>query len=301
MSQVLTRARLSPQRARLAAFTALSLLLGFGSAFASPDDDPPPASDSEDDGDQDDPEAEEQDESGPGADASTGEVSERFEGLELSAQEQTELAALEELEANDGLASTQRLNQLRRKRARLAKRAARAQAGHPEGVHHRWALGFRGTGLAVMRKDEEVHGLGGVGGFVEFAAAKGELDLELSARVLFEEGHLGLPVDLLFKKPWHKGDFVFYVGVGPSAVFGVPLGEEEEPLAPELPAEDSTSGDDGGIQAPPDVHFGFAGVGGMTWWLRPRVGVTAELNYNIVIDHGAVHELGASLGMTFAL
>ena len=133
------------------------------------------------------------------------------------------------------------------------------------------------------------------------------LEVEVGDASLFEianrlavGGLLGLPVDLLFKKPWHKGDFVFYLGVGPSAIFGVALGEEEAD-ASEPSAEESTAGDDEAIEAPPDVHFGFAGVGGMTWWLRPRVGVTAELNYNIVIDGGAVHELGASLGMTFAL
>ena len=305
VSQVLTILRLSFQLVLIVGCTVLPVLLGFDSAFAFPEGNPPPVSEGEDDGDQEDgdeeaPEGEEDDELGPGAGAPAGEVSELSDGLELSEQELSELAALEELEANDGLASTLRLNQLRRKRARLAKRATRAQGGHHDGVHHRWALGFRGTGLAVMRKDKEAHGLGGVGGFVEFAAAKGELDLELSARVLFEEGHLGLPVDLLFKKPWHKGAFVFYLGVGPSAIFGVALGEEEA-LAQESPSEESVTEDDEGIQAPPDVHFGFAGVGGMTWWLRPRVGVTAEVNYNIVIDNGAVHELGASLGMTFAL
>ena len=311
---------LSPPLVLIAACTALFVLLDFGSVLASPNLAPRPASDIQDDGGQDDgdqddgdrddgdqddadlnePGGDDWDELLDGADAPAGAVEELPEGLELSPQELTELAALEELEANDGLASTQRLNQLRRKRARLARRAARAQGGHHEGVHHRWALGFRGTGLAVLQKDAEAHGLGGVGGFVEFAAAKGELDLELSARVLFEDGHLGLPVDLLFKKPWHKGDFVFYLGVGPSAIFGVELGEEEAD-ASEPSAEESTAGDDEAIEAPPDVHFGFAGVGGMTWWLRPRVGVTAELNYNIVIDGGAVHELGASLGMTFAL
>ena len=93
-----------------------------------------------------------------------------------------ELAALEQVEATDGLASSHRIRQLRRKRARLAKRASKlAQVEHSGNRHHTWSMGFRGTGLAALREGAEPQGLAGVGGFVEAVAAQGELDLALGA------------------------------------------------------------------------------------------------------------------------
>lgn len=201
---------------------------------------------------------------------------------DLSTQELAELEALEALEATDGLASSHRIRVLRRKRARLAKKALKVLAAHPL-----WALGFRVTGLASLHKGESPLGLVGVGGFVEVAAVRGELDLELAARLLFEEGHLQIPIELLFKKPWDVKDLRFFIGVGPAVILGIPVGEDQPPTAES--------------DAPKGVHFGFSGVAGLTWWMRPRVGLTGELNYNIVVDRGAAHVLGATVGVVFAL
>ncbi len=210
------------------------------------------------------------------------------EGWDLSRQELAELEALEALEAADGLASSHRIKMLRRKRARRAKRVIQSVAGVP--LHRQLSVGVRGTGLASLRKGRPTIGLGGVGGFVEVSAVHGELELELAGRVLFEEGKLQIPVELLFKKPWDRGPFRFFMGVGPAAIFGVTLADEHA-------GEDAQAAEAG----PSGVHFGFSGVAGLTWWMRPRLGLNAELNYNIVIDHGASHELGASLGVVFAL
>jgi len=214
--------------------------------------------------------------------ASEGSISPDWD---LSAQELAELEALEIVEANDGLASSHRIQVLRRKRARLAKKALKAT--DPAAAHSQWALGFRATGLASLHKGESPIGVGGIGGFVEVAAVHGELELELAARLLFEEGHLQIPIQLLFKKPWDIKGMRFFIGVGPAVILGIPVGEEDPPAAES--------------EAPEDVHFGFSGVAGLTWWMRPRVGLTGELNYNIVVDNGARHEPGVSVGVVFAL
>jgi len=263
-----------------------ALALSDGDTEAEEDDD-----DSEDSEDESQADLGEMDssvaESGDAADAVP------LENWDLSPQELAELEALEALEASDGLASTHRIQMLRRKRARRAKRAIHSVNG--ASAHSRWSLGVRGTGLASLRKDRPVKGLGGVGGFVEFSAVHGELELELASRALFEEGELHVPVELLFKRPWERGDFRFFIGVGPAVIFGAPLGEED--ASDGHAAEDSEAAE----AAPPTVHFGFSGLAGLVWWMQPRVGLSAELNYNIVIDHGASHELGASVGVVFGL
>jgi hypothetical protein len=213
----------------------------------------------------------------------------------LSELELLELEALEQLERSDGLASNVRIRTLRRKRARLARRAKNRSSVEHVG-HSRVAVGFLATGLASLRKGEEPGGVLGFGGLVEFSVVHGELELELSTRALFEETAVHLPVELLLKKPWDVKKVRFFVGVGPAVVFGFHVEEEEHQGAGALDDEAVHVGAE-----PPAVHFGFASVAGLTWKFRPRIGLTVEMNYNILIEGGATHELGVSTGLVFSL
>jgi hypothetical protein len=214
---------------------------------------------------------------------------------ELSELELLELEALEQLERSDGLASTVRIRTLRRKRARLAKRAKiRSEVEHVG--HSRVAVGFLGTGLASLRKGEEPAGLLGLGGLVEFSVVHGELELEISTRALFEEEAVHVPIELLLKKPWDVKNVRFFLGVGPALVLEFETPSDVEQGVSEVENDVAEVG-----PVPPGIHFGFASVAGMTWKFRPRVGLTVEMNYNIVIEGGATHELGVSTGLVFSL
>ena len=235
---------------------------------------------------------------------SDGEESEREQALDedsvdpavgLSELELLELEALEQLERSDGLASNVRIRTLRRKRARLAKRAKiRSEVGQVG--HSRVGVGFLGTGLASLRKGEDPGGVFGFGGLVDFSVVQGELELGLSTRALFEEEGVHVPIQLLLKKPWDVKRVRFFLGVGPAVVFGFHADEGE------LDGGDGRDEEAANVGAePPSVHFGFASVAGLTWKFRPRIGLTVEMNYNIVIEGGAAHELGVSTGLVFAL
>ena len=164
--------------------------------------------------------------------------------------------------------------------------SARAQLPARVGTP-RWIVGFDGTGMASLHEGRSPAALGGPGAFVQMLAVPGELQIELAARFLIQPEVFEVPVGVLLEKPWDVKNARFYLGVGPALVVRVPT-----PAAGE-----------GAAQAPEEVaaRFGFVGVGGLTYWLRPRVGLSVELDYNIVIDSGATHELGASLGLAFAL
>lgn len=149
--------------------------------------------------------------------------------------------------------------------------AGPAHAGEPHATFH-LAAGVKGGYLAGFAHGEVAHS-GGGGAFVEWTAVQGWLELELGARYLGGHGHL-LPIDLLAKKPFHLTDTVHpYLGLGPTFV---------------LAFADGTS-----------VHYGLATVAGSYLWLAKHIGLLAELNYNLVYEDGAVHEVGAAAGLAF--
>lgn len=146
-----------------------------------------------------------------------------------------------------------------------------AAANEPAAEHdYHLMAGALGTSLFAL--DESGHGVHGGGLFVEVTAFPHWLEVELAVRVVASEAVM--PIDLLLKLPLHISESVHpFVGVGPALVIGL---------------EDEGS-----------AHAALAASLGLYWWLVAHVGVTAEVDYEMVFAHGAHHELGGSVGVVF--
>ncbi len=110
--------------------------------------------------------------------------------------------------------------------------------------------------------------------FAEGTVIEGWLEIELSASVvrIGSEDKWVIPVDLLLKKPFHIGDVTPYVAIGPTIAFV--RGEENI------------------------VGVGAAAVVGVYVWLSDSWGIDIELDYALVDEDGAQHELTFAAGPT---
>jgi len=144
---------------------------------------------------------------------------------------------------------------------------------HGGGMH--LTVGAKGSYLAALDHGHTSH-LGGGGIFAEVMVIPEWLEIELEVRIFSGHG-TSLPIDLLFKKPFHLSSKTdFFLGVGPTVV----------PVF--APGGNTT-------------HFGGAFVAGIYYWLTPHLGVVLEADYNLISSHGAVHELGSGVGFAYKL
>ncbi len=80
----------------------------------------------------------------------------------------------------------------------------------------------------------------------------------------------------LAKFPFHLDDaWAPFVGIGPTVV---PVFADES-----------------------SVHFGGVVAAGVSYGLGDWGSIFAELNYNLIYEHGAVHEIGVNTGIGFKL
>jgi hypothetical protein len=152
--------------------------------------------------------------------------------------------------------------------------------GHGEAKHHedgnRLFVGIKGS-YAAEFTDHEVHHFGGGGLLFAVLAVPGWLEIELSVRAMANSHVIGLPIDLLFKIPFHFSDVVHpFVGLGAIAI----------------PTFDH-HGDHGA------VHWGGVATVGSYFWLNPSWAIVAELTYDLVYNHGLVHGLATNAGFAF--
>jgi hypothetical protein len=142
---------------------------------------------------------------------------------------------------------------------------------HP---HHEISFGASLVGLGA-RHGGEWEGHFGVGGFLEFTPIPRWLEIEIGLRVLSGKEGVELPLDLTLKKPFHLNEWIHpFVGLGPTVLF--------------TPAEDASP-----------AHIGLNTMVGSDFWLSHHVGVSFELNYNLISNEGAVHEAGGGAGVIF--
>ncbi len=146
--------------------------------------------------------------------------------------------------------------------------------GHHGGVHevhHRYLAGVFGVVLGALAEEGTTAHVG-VGAFFEMLVIPNWLEIELSTRVLSAETGVELPIELLFKKPFHLTHWFHpFIGIGPA-------------LVPAFLEEGNS------------VHGGGASTIGAYFWLTSDLALLAEFNYNLIYDKGLVHELGGSFG-----
>ncbi len=146
-------------------------------------------------------------------------------------------------------------------------------------LHWHNVAGVKLIGVAAVPHDEpnDVQGQPGIGLFYERTLVRGWLELELSFNALLLTAERGahLPVDVVFKKPFHVGHRIDpYVGVGAAATFGV---GEERFVAP-----------------------GIVATAGLYVWARNRVGIMAEFDYAASYEPTTwVHEFELTTGPVF--
>lgn len=149
-------------------------------------------------------------------------------------------------------------------------------------VHeNHYFIGVKGAYLGAIHKAEagdhgeahtEVAHHGGAGLFFELTLVRHWLELELSIKSLSSEHGVVIPIDILLKVPFHFNKYVIpYVGIGPAMAITV----------------------DGDAS----VYFGGASALGAYFWVHRHIGLLLEFNYNILHDHGLVHELGVGAGV----
>ncbi len=156
-----------------------------------------------------------------------------------------------------------------------------AHADHDVGCPLHWnnLLGAKAIGVAALPHEQppNIEGQAGVGLLYERTLVRGWLELELSTNALVVEGGRGahLPIDVLLKKPFHVGHRIDpYIGAGAAVTFG--LGEERF------------------------VGAGAVATVGTYFWVHPRVGLLAEIDYAAVVEpRGWQHELEFGSGPVF--
>ncbi|MGF1510322.1 MAG: hypothetical protein ACFB9M_12555 [Myxococcota bacterium] len=135
-----------------------------------------------------------------------------------------------------------------------------------------WLLGAKAVQLNVFPEEGDGASGGGAGLFVERSVVPGWLEVELSVSVVAIESETLLPVDVLFKKPFHFGPFCPYIALGPtvSIVF-----------------EDGTRAFAGGVA-----------VAGFYLWLGDLWGFDVEVDYALLSEEGLQQELTFAAGPT---
>lgn len=156
-----------------------------------------------------------------------------------------------------------------------AEPASEVPSDHDE--HHRIVVGANAMALGAVSPDRFVSAIG-VGGFFEVVAVPEWLELEIGAHYLRTMTEVDeVPVDLVLKKPFHPLPWLNpYVGLGPTVVAEL-AGEESEVLA------------------------GLVAVAGSYFWLTGAIGVSAELDYNVVRGSELVQEVAGLWGLVMGL
>lgn len=153
---------------------------------------------------------------------------------------------------------------------------------HAEGEaeHHKhFFAGVNAMALAVVTPEKTKFAIG-PGVFFEFTAVENWLEIEIATHYLNAEGVHEVPIDVLFKKPFHVNDWFHpHVGIGGVAV---PIVEEEEAK----------------------VEGGLASVVGTYFWFAENAGWSVDVNYNLLFgsEEGHVHvtnEIGGTSGAVF--
>jgi len=141
-----------------------------------------------------------------------------------------------------------------------------------EEYHRRFQAGLKGGYLAAHTGSHS-WGYAGGGWFIEFVPSHKWLEIEISMRFMSTVGSgIYIPIDVLFKKPFHLGDVVqLYIGAGPSIS-----------LHP------------GGTHGA--AHFGIATVFGSYFWVSKHFGFLVEMSYIPVFTSPVTHEFGPSAG-----
>jgi hypothetical protein len=147
--------------------------------------------------------------------------------------------------------------------------------GHEAHGHHPQRDFFFGAQLVMLGsfKGSESERHVGLGGFLEFSAIHHWLEIEFGLRMVNGKDGLEMPFDVIFKKPFHLNSWMHpYVGLGPTVLF--------------TPGSNESA-----------AHFGLATALGSYFWLSEHAGLSAELNYNLLSDSGALHEVGGAAGI----
>jgi hypothetical protein len=144
---------------------------------------------------------------------------------------------------------------------------------HPEAAHHRFVMGANALMLGAIAHGHAV-GEYGPGGFLEVVVIRNWLEVEVGAHYLRTTSKISeIPIDLILKKPFHPLPWLNpYVGVGPTVI-------------PTFASHERT------------VHFGVVTQVGSYFWLTPHLGFSAEMDYNLVSDHGLTQEVAGSSGV----
>jgi hypothetical protein len=142
---------------------------------------------------------------------------------------------------------------------------------HGPHAHREFFVGAHFAALGSFKGDEKESHLG-LGGFFEVSAIHNWLEIEFGLRMLSGKDGVEIPLDLVFKKPFHLNSWIHpYVGLGPTVLL--------------TPGSSESA-----------AHLGLATAVGSYFWLTRHTGLTAELNYNLISDGGAVHEVGGAAG-----
>jgi hypothetical protein len=161
-----------------------------------------------------------------------------------------------------------------------------ARAAHAEGTpnapaegagreeekgEHTIVVGVGGA-FDVELSDGSTHG--GVNAFVEWNAIPSWLELELGVSVIPADKGVEVPIDLLFKKPFHLAPWSeLMIGIGPEIVR---------------------------VSTPDTKTTYFGGVGAldfMFWPFGERVGLWVAPEYDVLFHDGAQSGLGATGGV----
>ncbi len=141
---------------------------------------------------------------------------------------------------------------------------------HAEHENHYFA-GAKGAYLYAMHENESHHHAG-AGIFFELSLLPHMLEMEFSVKAMSAQKGVVVPIDILLKVPFHPLPQVNpFIGLGPAMA---------------LVIHDGAS-----------AHFGGAVVAGSYFWVHPHVALSAEMNFNLLYDHGAVYEYGAAAGV----
>ena len=151
---------------------------------------------------------------------------------------------------------------------------------HGHGHHNEYFVGLNGVALAAFSSEATEAKFGG-GGFIEFGVIPNWLEIEIGVHALHAPGAIELPIDVLLKKPFHVNPWFHpYVGFGPTVV-------------PEFLKDEKT-----GVKSTA-FDGGIAFVAGSYFWLHPHVGLSLEIDDNLLLGHGIKNELGGSAGVVF--
>jgi hypothetical protein len=157
-------------------------------------------------------------------------------------------------------------------RGEAAEESAASLHSSPHTEHSTWLVGAKGVQLNIFPEGGESASGAGAGVFVERSLVPGWVEVELSVSLVAIESEAVLPVDILFKKPFHFGAFCPYVALGPTV---------------SIVLEEGTR-----------VFAGGAAVAGFYWWWTDHVGLDVEVDYAILSEEGLQQELTFAAGPT---